>query len=237
MRILAVVPVVVVSAAMLIFGATSEPHDPPVAMAGTVTFNGEVPAPQRVDMAGDDYCVSVQDGAPMTTPVVVDGAGRVADVIVYVKEGVSGDHTEAEGEVLLDQTGCQYAPRVVVVRTGQTLRIRNSDDTFHNVHVSAKVNRSFNIGQPIKGMQARRDFGDPEIGVDVKCDVHGWMQGYMHVLDHPFYGVTGADGAFDLGALPPGTYVVEAWHAALGSVTESITVTAGQPVTLELHFE
>lgn len=237
MRILTVIPAVVVPAAMLILTAMNEPHDAPVAVAGTVTFTGEVPAPQRIDMAADDYCVGVQEGTPMKTPVIVDGAGRVADVIVYVKEGVSGDHAEAQGEVLLDQTGCQYSPRVVAVRTGQTLRIRNSDDTFHNVHAFAKVNRSFNIGQPIKGMQARRDFDDPEIGIDVKCDVHGWMQGYMHVLDHPFYGVTGADGAFDLGALPPGTYVVEAWHAVLGSVTESITVTAGLPVMLELHFE
>ena len=237
MRILAVIPVVVVHAAMLTLAATNEPHDARVAVAGTVTFNGEVPAPQRIDMAGDDYCVSVQEGAPMTTSVVVDGAGRVADVFVYVKEGVSGDHAEAEGEVLMDQTGCQYAPRVVVVRTGQTLRIRNSDDTFHNVHVFANVNRSFNIGQPLKGMQARRDLDEPEIGIDVKCDVHGWMQGYMHVLDHPFFGVTGADGAFDFGALPPGTYLVEAWHAVLGSVTESITVTAGQQVMIELHFE
>ena len=90
--------------------------------------------------------------------------------------------------------------------------------------------------QPIKGMQARRQFDDPEIGVDVKCDVHGWMQGYVHVLDNPFYAVTGGDGAFDLGSLPSGNYVVEAWHATLGSVTQSVEISAGQPASLELRF-
>jgi len=237
MRILSVIPAVVVPATILMGVAATGHHDVPVAVTGTVTFTGDVPASQAIDMTGDDYCIDAQEGPPMTTPVVVDGAGRVADVMVYVKEGVRGDHADPEGDVLLDQEGCQYTPGVVAIRQGQTLRIRNDDDTFHNVHVFAEVNRSFNIGQPIKGMQARRDFKDPEIGIDVKCDVHGWMQGYIHVLDHPFYGVTNADGAFDLGALPPGEYVVEAWHAVLGSVTESITVVAGQPVTLDLHFE
>lgn len=210
--------------------------DDVVSLTGTVVFAGTVPASMPINMAADDYCDGLQQGTPVSTPVVVDGQGRVADVLVYVKEGVSGGFPDPEGEVVLGQSGCRYTPRVVAVRTGQTLRIRNDDDTFHNVHVLASVNRSFNIGQPIKGMQARRQFDDPEIGVDVKCDVHGWMQGYVHVLDNPFYAVTGGDGAFDLGSLPSGNYVVEAWHATLGSVTQSVEISAGQPASLELRF-
>jgi plastocyanin len=187
-------------------------------------------------MNADDYCQQAQTEQPMVTAALVGSAGRVADVIVYVKEGVSGDYKVPETEVTLGQLHCQYTPRVVVVQTGQTLRIHNDDDTFHNVHVFAQRNRSFNIGQPMKGMQARRQFGDPEIGIDVKCDVHGWMQGYLHVLDHPYYDVTTADGTFDLGDLPPGHYVIEAWHPTLGMVSQSIEVTAGQPVSLDLQF-
>ena len=223
----------------LLFGAgigLNNPGDHVVSLTGTVVFSGAVPASIPIDMSADEYCAGVQQATPAATPVVVDGQGRVADVLVYVKEGASGESPDPEAEVVLDQSGCRYTPRVVAVRTGQTLRIRNDDDTFHNVHVFASVNRSFNIGQPIKGMQARRAFDDPEIGIDVKCDVHGWMQGYLHVLDNPFYAVTGDAGVFDLGSLPPGNYLVEAWHATLGTVTQSVQIIAGQPVSLELRF-
>ena len=62
------------------------------------------------------------------------------------------------------------------------------------------------------------------------------MQGFLHVLDNPFYAVTGDAGVFDLGSLPPGNYLVEAWHATLGTVTQSVQIIAGQPVSLELRF-
>ena len=33
--------------------------------------------------------------------------------------------------------------------------------------------------------------------VPFKCDVHGWMNAYVGVLDHPYFAVTGADGKFE----------------------------------------
>ena len=40
--------------------------------------------------------------------------------------------------------------------------------------------------------------------VPFKCDVHGWMNAYVGVLDHPFFAVTDEDGKFELKGLPPG---------------------------------
>lgn len=220
---------------VLVWAANDGGRENRSAVSGTVSFSGDVPAGVPVDMSTDAYCEQAQTEPLLATPVVVQG-GRVADVIVYVREGVQGEHAAPDAEVTLGQSHCRYTPSVVVLQTGQTLRIHNDDDTFHNVHVFAQNNRPFNIGQPMKGMQARRQFGDPEIGIDVKCDVHGWMQGYVHVLDHPYYDVTAADGAFDLGDLSPGSYVIEAWHPALGVVSQSVQVADGQPVSLDLRF-
>jgi len=52
----------------------------------------------------------------------------------------------------------------------------------------------------------------PELSVVVKCDVHPWMLAWVHVVEHPFYQVTGKDGAYSLAGLPPGTYEIEARH-------------------------
>ena len=95
-------------------------------------------------------------------------------------------------------------------------------------------NPQFNIGQPIKGLTTKKKFEIPEVMVPFKCDVHKWMNSYAGVLDHPYYGVTGATGSFEIGNLPPGDYVVEAWHEKLGTQTQNVTV--GEKETKEISF-
>jgi hypothetical protein len=70
--------------------------------------------------------------------------------------------------------------------------------------------------------------------VPFKCDVHGWMNAYVGVLDHPFFAVTDADGKFDIKGLPPGTYTIEAWHEKGGTVTQSVTI--GNSESKDINF-
>ena len=70
--------------------------------------------------------------------------------------------------------------------------------------------------------------------IPFKCDVHGWMNAYVGVLDHPYFAVTDKDGKFDIKTLPPGTYTIEAWHEKLGTQTQMVTL--GQKETKEIAF-
>jgi hypothetical protein len=70
--------------------------------------------------------------------------------------------------------------------------------------------------------------------VPFKCDVHGWMNAYAGVLDHPFFATTDASGKFELKGLPPGDYTIEAWHEKLGPQEQKITV--GAKESKEAHF-
>ena len=64
----------------------------------------------------------------------------------------------------------------------------------------------------------------------VKCDVHPWMGAFVHVLDHPFFSVTGDDGTFTISGLPPGNYTVTAWHETLGEQQQAdVKVEEGKP--------
>jgi hypothetical protein len=117
---------------------------------------------------------------------------------------------------------------------GQNLDIRNSDDTLHNIHAMPVNNEQFNIGQPVKGLTTTRTFQNAEVMVPFKCDVHKWMNSYAGVLPHPYYSVTADTGSFEIGNLPPGDYVVEAWHETLGAQTQSVTVGASE--TKEVSF-
>ena len=120
------------------------------------------------------------------------------------------------------------------IRVGQPLTIVNDDPTLHNIHALPKNNQEFNVGQPLQSMKMNETFTTPEVMVPFKCDVHGWMNAYAGVLDHPYFAVTAADGTFSLKGVPPGTYTVEAWHEKLGTATKSVAL--GQKETKTLAF-
>ena len=127
-----------------------------------------------------------------------------------------------------------YHPSMVVVMVGQPLRIRNSDDTLHNIHPRPTVNKEFNIGQPRKGMETTRTFDKPELMIPTVCDVHPWMRSYISVVSHPFFAVTGEDGSYEIKGLPEGEYEIEAVHGLLKTVTGKVTVKAGKATVLNL---
>ena len=204
-------------------------------ITGTIMLEGEPPAAETIRMNSDPKCVTEAGDDTQTEYYVISDSGSLGNVFVYVKEGLEG-HTfpPATEPVVLSQDGCRYRPHVFGVRVGQTVQIVNNDATLHNIHATPSANAEFNMGQPVEGMSNDRTFDTAEVMVPFKCDVHGWMNAYLGVLDHPFFGVTGADGAFDLSGLPPGDYVVEAWHEELGTQTQNVTV--GEGATAELSF-
>jgi hypothetical protein len=209
-----------------------------VGVSGAVAYSGTPPAGVPVDMGGDRYCTAANEGGPVLQhSVVTDAQGRLANVIVYVKEGLpKGTYPVPREAALLDQQNCFYTPRVVAVRVNQPLLIRNSDATLHNVHVHAKVNKAFNLGQPIRGIEARRSFTSPEFGIHVGCDVHGWMSGTIAVFEHPFFAVTQSNGGFEINDLPVGEYVIEAWHESLGARQQRVTVGPGAATAISFTF-
>ena len=139
--------------------------------------------------------------------------------------------------VVLDQKGCQYWPHVNAIQVGQTLEIKNSDPTLHNVHALAKVNKEFNEGQPVQGMVSKKVFTKPEEVIKFKCDVHGWMNSWMAVLTHPFHGVSDASGAFTIANLPPGTYTLVAWHEKYGKQEQQVTVGPKESKSVTFTFK
>ena len=138
--------------------------------------------------------------------------------------------------VTIEQRGCVYAPRIVGVRVGQPLEVRNSDPLTHNVRgISASTN-GFNLGQPAAAAPLRIQLLAEERMVQLKCDIHSWMTAFVAVVSHPYFAVSGTDGSFRIGNVPPGTYNLRLWHERYGIVTSRIRVQAGAAATLELTY-
>jgi plastocyanin len=201
---------------------------------GRVLFEGPAPANPSLPMGADPVCAREnQDGATSETVLVDDGG--LENVFVYVKDGLGNYYFDTPTDpVKLDQKGCRYTPHVFGIRVGQPLEVINSDATLHNVHSMGQVNQEFNFPQQIQGMRTTKTFTAREVMVPFKCDVHGWMNAYAGVLDHPYFAVTGSGGRFELKTLPAGTYTIEAWHEKLG--TRSLSVTLGEKETKDISF-
>jgi len=138
--------------------------------------------------------------------------------------------------VILDQRHCRYAPHVFGIQVGQTLKILNSDPTFHNVHASAQNNKAFNLGMSKVEKVKTRRFDRAEVMIPIRCNVHPWMSAYAGVVDHPFYAVTDTAGRYALKALPAGESVIAAWHEVFGTLVQTVKITEAETKTLDFTF-
>jgi len=208
-------------------------------ITGRVVFSGTPPTMQLIDVSSEEVCSHSAEGSPVYTEnVVVNSDGTLRHAFVYVKEGLGDREFPVPTEpVMIDQVGCRYVPHVFGIQAKQPLKIKNSDErVLHNIHAFSKKGNGFNFGMP-KVMESTKRFKKREVMVRIKCDVHSWMSSYAGVLDHPYYGVTGEDGTFTLAALPPGDYVIEAWHEEYGTQTQAITVTESETKEITFTFE
>ena len=206
------------------------------AVSGKIAFEGTVPPAEKVRLNADPKCAAMhKDGLERWQFHVKDGA--LADVLVYVKSAVKGPFPLPAEPAVLDQKGCDYTPHMLAMRAGQPLKIRNSDDTLHNIHPRPQANPEFNIGQPRKDMESTRQFDKSEVMIPVGCDVHPWMRAFISVFDHPFYAVSKEDGTFEIKGLPAGEYEIEAFHGKLKGQAQKVTVKDGESATLNFTFK
>jgi plastocyanin len=214
----------------------------PVAVAnaatlnGLVKFEGAAPKMPNLQMGADPFCQSQHPTPAPDEEVIVGPGGELANVIVYVENAPA--QPAPSTPAVLDQRGCKYIPHVTAVQVGQTIQIKNSDATLHNVHAMPVINSQFNEGQPVKDMVSTKKFDKVEMKpFRIKCDVHGWMKSYMAVLPHGYHSVSQTNGTFSIANLPPGDYNLVAWHEKYGEQKQPVTVGANEQKQVTFTFK
>jgi plastocyanin len=215
-------------------------------ISGVVKFKGEKPTPKPfAGIAASSFCnehAAPNGVTPLSDRFVFGkhgGDDTLANVLVYVSKGLEGKNVETpKTPVVIDQVNCIYQPHVVAVMAGQPLEIRNSDATLHNVMTRPRSNPGFNEGMPTKNSKLMKTFNKPELGIDLKCFMHPWMVGYVHVLENPFYAITKPDGTFEIKGLPAGEYEVTVFHefSRFSPEQEKMSVKVGESDTKQVTF-
>jgi plastocyanin len=212
-------------------------QSPAGSIKGTVVARGKVPGNAIIRMGVDPKCAQLNEAARVLQQVFAATAdGHLGNVFVRVVGSLPATPVPKE-PVVIDQRKCVYGPRVVGMRLGQTLQVRNDDQLLHNVHSSSAVGNSFNIAQPIAGMVYSFTPKTEEVMMKLGCDVHRWMTAYVGVVTNPYFAVSGPDGSFEISNVPAGKYTIEAWHEQLGVVTSAVIVKSGAAATASLTYE
>jgi plastocyanin len=202
------------------------------AIQGRVTLAGAAPPAKKVDVTIDQYLCGNEKDA---NDLIVSARREIANAVVWLENPPPGAAWPANaGKVTMDQKGCLFVPRVVIVPAGGTVDFLNSDRLLHNIHATPKLNVSFNRTQP-KDRTIPVTFAKPEI-VRIDCDLHSWMTAWVVVAAHPHYAVTRGDGQFTFDGLPAGAYRLQVWHERLGTVAAEVKVpeSGSAPLNVEL---
>ena len=171
---------------------------------GQVKLAGTPPRNAPIQMGADPNCLKINAGKRVVQETVLLAAdGGLGNVFVHV-QGTFPQSSAPSTSVVIDQQGCVYHPRIQGARVGQTLEVKNSDQTLHNVHSLTTKSNAFNSGQPQAGMVSKFPLKAEEVMLHIKCDVHPWMVGYVGVVSHPYFAVTDATGTFTIANVPGG---------------------------------
>jgi plastocyanin len=172
-------------------------------------------------MTQDPGCPS----APQPPDAILVNGGKLANVFVYVKEGLpQGTFAGSIEPVVLDQKGCRYNPHMLGIMAGQPLKVLNSDTADHNIHDMPQNNPAWNESQTPTSKPVVKTFAHPEMMIPVQCNQHPWMRAYINVISHPYFAVSKADGSYEIGNLPPGEYTLVAVHEKFGEQTMKVKV-------------
>jgi plastocyanin len=202
---------------------------------GVVRYIGKAPPPRRIQVVKDH---ATCDQRPKEEHLIRYGAAAtVAEAVVYLANLREGKGFAPRDKApLIDQRTCTFRPHVQAVRVNEPVEILNSDPVAHNINASQRIYTLFNILQPQQNMRATQTFDKPGL-VNLKCNVHDWMQAYVHVFAHPYHEVTGNDGKFRFENVPPGRHDIAVWQEYLGEQLFDVELQPGQTIRVIIELQ
>jgi plastocyanin len=206
----------------------------PAVHAGVIRGTVRVPSLGQGGAPAPDPYAGRASAMPMARSVP---HGSVTDAVVFVESvspAVDSALAASAPRPRLAQKDQSFVPRVLPIAVGTTVDFPNLDPIYHNVFSPSPLKR-FDLGKYPRGQSKSVTFGRPGV-VNVYCDIHSDMEAFVLVLPHHAFTQPSASGAFELPSLPPGSYVLRAWHPDFHELRREVEVPANGDVSVDLSF-
>ncbi|HHT9119717.1 MAG TPA: carboxypeptidase regulatory-like domain-containing protein [Candidatus Hypogeohydataceae bacterium YC41] len=152
------------------------------------------------------------------------------DCVVYI-DNISGQWPPTEG-ARIDQQGIKFIPHVLPIVVGTTVNFLNHDQILHNVFSPDAIAEKFNLGTWPPGEIKTYTFAKTGCAA-LLCNVHQEMEGYVVVLQNPFFAKTDENGNYTINDVPPGSYALKVWNKKFKGDPQNITVQDGNTITAD----
>lgn len=172
----------------------------------------------------------------ITGTVKAKGVKNSGDAVIYIVKIPSKTFPAPKGHAMMDQKNLKFVPHVLPVLVGTTVDFLNSDDVLHNVFCPDKCADKFNLGSWPKGHTKSYTFNEPGCTATLLCNVHPEMEGYVVVVETPYFSVSSADGSYTIKDVPPGKYTLRIWHEKLKGQEVAVEVPAKGNATVDFEI-
>ncbi len=186
----------------------------PGKLIGTIKFAGTAPVlpPKATKGNAKDPAVCAKDADIPDESLIVGGSGGLSNVFIYLDKAPKGAEPPEFMTDVFDQKACIFTTHSFLAIAGQEFEVKNSDAAAHNVHTFPQLGSGQNFGME-PNTATKMSFDKAERSpIQIKCDIHPWMEAWALILDHPYMASTDENGNFELPEMPPGTYNVRIWH-------------------------
>lgn len=191
-----------------------------------IVVDGSVPPPKEIGGVNDTFCA---ESPIMTNKLLVGEKGELKNfALIFDEERSKLKVPDAmlkppAATHVLDNVKCMFEPKIVVARSGQTITVKNSDNTGHNSNFQFLKNAPTNFLIPAgqsKDYVLKPDLVEPT-AIPVDCNVHPWMKAFVIVKQHPFVGVSDDQGVIEIPDLPVGKEAIfRLWHESTGAIDQ-----------------
>ena len=149
-------------------------------------------------------------------------ATDVGSTVIFLEPTASGKGTASPMDVQIAMQSKQFVPRVRVVTTGSRVSFPNQDPFRHNVFSSAPGS-TFDLGLYPRGRSRATSFRHAGV-YPIFCNIHSRMSAFIVTVSTPHHTQAQADGSWTIDGVPPGRYILPAWHERAPERTREVVI-------------
>ncbi|WP_158971064.1 methylamine utilization protein [Paraglaciecola sp. L3A3] len=151
---------------------------------------------------------------------VINQLGKgVPNVVVYMEPSIKKQVVPPSDIAIMDQIDTQFSPHILAIQKDTQVKFPNSDSIKHHVY-SFSAAKTFEL-QLYKDLQADPLLFSKSGVVELGCNVHDWMLGYIFIVDTEYFSKSDRNGKvkFDL---PLGEYTIKIWSPLIQEDIEAL---------------
>ena len=211
---------------------------------GKTILTGNIPAPRifhQVLFPNMELCSKVDSDGNMNRVIYDFQAstdGGLRDVVISLAHADKGKPFVKKPITILSKD-CKFTPEVNVFRQDEEFKVNNIDPVMHNsqVYQSERGKIITNIPIPAEEVSSGRVHFQKNYKISqMICGMHEFMQTWGYRVQNPYYFITREDGTFQINDIPPGDYVVNAWHNFMKIRSQRIHVEPNSEINLNFEF-